>query len=79
MKNFHIHCATQCKIAAPTDKNCGNESKNHTTRGEKEKPFFFIQDPLYHFRFRNRNNYINAKKCSRNILDIFVVMCENNF
>ena len=47
MKNFHIHCATQCKIAAPTDKNCGNESKNHTTRGKKKKTFFFIQEPLY--------------------------------
>ena len=44
--------------------------------GKRKNHFFFIQDPLYHFRFRNRNNYINAKKCSRNIFDIFVVMCE---
>ena len=31
MQTFHVHCATLCKTATPTDKNCGNESKNHTT------------------------------------------------
>ena len=31
MKEFHMYCATLCKIVAPTDTNCGNESKNCTT------------------------------------------------
>ena len=27
MKKFHVHRGTSCKITAPTDKSCGNESK----------------------------------------------------
>ena len=37
MKIFHIYVATLCKFAASTDKNPGNESKNHT----KSKYFIF--------------------------------------
>ena len=37
MKIFHIYVATLCNFAASTDKNPGNESKNHT----KSKYFIF--------------------------------------
>ena len=33
-----MHCVTICKIAASTDKKCGNESKN---RVEQEKSGFY--------------------------------------
>ena len=28
---MHVHCATSCKIRAPTDTNCGNESNIRLT------------------------------------------------
>ena len=31
MKKFHVHRGNSCKITAPTDKICGNESKIRTT------------------------------------------------
>jgi hypothetical protein len=41
---MNVHCATSYKIAAPTEKNCVDESKNRMT---SKKLRMEIQDPQY--------------------------------
>ena len=52
-KNMSIHCATPCKIAASTDKNCGNESKNQTTHKIWKVSVFF--KPSLYMKFFQRH------------------------
>jgi hypothetical protein len=42
---FREHCATACKITAPMDTICGNESKNRKTG--KNRPFFTSEQVFF--------------------------------
>ena len=70
MKKFHMYGATLYKIAASTDKNCGNESKNRM----KSKYFIFSMRIFKKLRFWN----LTDGKKSRNKNELFQNVTYND-
>ena len=85
MKKFHLHCATPCKSAASTGKNCGNESKNCTTSKILNVRFFYAT-PFSHnpsiqhncsatfcFMFQYNIKILSCARCQCILCIVFVI------